>query len=74
MTYRTAQRNDTALDFVVADHGSIVLLRPYTPAAEAWARENLPGDTPMHGKAFAIERRYFRDIFEGIRQDGLVIA
>ena len=68
------QRNDTVLDFSVSDQGSIVLLRPCTPAAVAWAQEHLPEDSFKWGDAIAIERRYFRDIYEGIRQEGLVIA
>jgi hypothetical protein len=70
----TGQRDDTALDFSVADHGSIVLLRPCTPAAEAWVQENLPFDTMWFGASVAIERRCFEPIYHAIREDNLVIA
>jgi hypothetical protein len=74
MTQNALQRDDTALDFSVADHGSIVLLLPCTPAAEAWVEEHIPDDAMTFGKAYAVERRYFGDIYHAIKAEGLVIA
>ena len=67
-------KDDTALDFYVTDHGSIVLLKPCTPAAIEWVDENLPLDAPYHGKSIAVERRHFPAIYSGIIEGGLVIA
>jgi hypothetical protein len=67
-------RNDTALDFTVADHGSIVLLKACTPAAQAWLEENVEMDPPKWGERIAINRRCFYDIYTGIKAAGLVIA
>jgi hypothetical protein len=68
------QRNDTALDFIVGDHGTIVLLKPCTQAAREWVLDHLPDDAPRFGKSIAIDRRCFRDIYFGIKEAGLVIA
>jgi hypothetical protein len=69
------QRNDTALDFAVSDHGSIIVLSPCTSAAREWVKEHLPDDAPRIGKeAVAIERRCFPVIYYAILEEGLVIA
>lgn len=67
-------RDDTAIDFLVTDHGSIVLLKPCTPAAREWVTDNIPLDAPYFGKSIAVERRCFPAIYTGIKEDGLVIA
>lgn len=61
-------------DFVVADHGSIVLLYPATDAAREWVDQHIDQDAQHFGRSVVIEPRYFRDIFEGIRSDGLSIS
>ncbi len=65
---------NTPDDFDIADHGSIILLRPDTPEARDWIDEHLPADALWHGGAVAIERRYFEDIYDGIVTDGLTIS
>jgi hypothetical protein len=68
------QRNDTALDFTVSDHGTIVLLKPCTVAANDWVERHLPEEVQHWGAAIAVDRRCFPAIYHGIREDGLVIA
>ena len=59
------------MDFDVVDGGSVVLLIPNTPEAEAWVSENLPEDAPTLGKGFGVERRYIGAILNGLTEDGL---
>ena len=61
-------------DFRILDHGSVVTLRPQTPAAWEWVDENLPQDVLTVGGAVAIEPRFIDPIAEGIQADGLTIG
>jgi hypothetical protein len=61
-------------DFAVENHGSIILLRPITPAASAWISENIPEEAMEFGGATVVEPRYIADIVEGIQSDGLTVA
>ena len=61
-------------DFVLSDHGSIVILTPQTPEARGWVNEHLPDDAQCFGRGVVIERRYFEDIYDGITADGLTIS
>lgn len=58
-------------DFIVNDHGSIVLLRPVSAAAKDWVGEHFTDDAQWHGPAVAIEANYFLDIFEAIVAENL---
>jgi hypothetical protein len=58
-------------DFLIADHGSIYLLLPQTPAAVTWIQDNLPADRPQWAGATGIEHRYVADILTGIGESGL---
>ena len=60
-------------DFSYVDHGSIVVLDPRSEGARAWCRDHLPEDCPRMGYAYAIEKRYFGDILDGIDGDGFRI-
>ena len=61
-------------DFIVQDHGSIVILTPQTPEARGWVNEHLPDDAQWFGRGVVIERRYFEPIYDGITADGLTIS
>lgn len=61
-------------DFTFTNHGTIGLLDPLTPDAEAWCVEHLPDDCQMLGDAYAIEPRFASDIIEGIVNDGLALT
>lgn len=60
-------------DFTVENHGSIFLLRPWTPEADNWIVECLPPDVQFMGSAVAVEPRYVADIVKSIKNDGLTI-
>ncbi len=60
-------------DFFVENHGTVFLLRPLTPAAISWVKENLPEDHLTFGNAVVVEPRYIADIVRGAQADGLVI-
>lgn len=60
-----------AADATCANHGSIWIIDPVSPAAEAWMDEHIPeGATWLHG-ALAVEHRYGPDIIRAMRGDGL---
>ena len=60
-------------DILVANHGSIVLLRPSTPAGRAWLEANCDrsGYQPFGGGTLLCEPRYVADIVAGAREAGL---
>lgn len=68
------QLPDYISDFDVQDCGSIILLRAISAEANDWADAHLPEDASRFHDAFAIERRYFEDIYEGIVDAGLTIS
>jgi hypothetical protein len=62
-------------DVLVEAHGSLFLLRPLTPQAQAWvdAHVALEGWQWL-GRAFAVEGRYLSDLLTGMEGDGLTVA
>ena len=58
-------------DFTLVNHGSVVLLRPWSDEARAWVTDHLPADAPARGKSIAIEPRYVTPILDGIEADAL---
>jgi hypothetical protein len=61
-------------DLLVANHGSIFLLRPVTTAGHDWAGEHIPDGALWFGGAVAVENRFILDIVEGAICDGLVVS
>ena len=61
-------------DFFVENHGTVFLLRPLTPAANSWVKENLPEDHLTFAGAVVVEHRYIADIVAGAQADGLEVA
>ena len=61
-------------DFIVQDHGSLIILLPQTTPAKDWADEHFPDDAQNWCNGTVIERRYFEDIYDGITADGLTIS
>jgi len=62
-------------DFIVENHGSILLLKPLTPSAISWIEDHI-GQEDAYQPYFPIvvvEPRYIADIVEGIQNDGLVV-
>jgi len=62
------------IDFTVANHGSIFLLTPQSPAAAEWLEENLPEDRQTWGDAVVVEHRLIYDIVLGAVADGLWVG
>ena len=61
-------------DFFVENHGTIFLLRPLTPAANSWVKENLPENHLTFGNAVVVEHGYIADIVRGAQANGLEVA
>lgn len=68
-------RSKTESDFCLEDHGSILLLRPLSDAAEQWVNENIGESNGFqpYWPTVVIEPRYVADILEGVRLDGLEV-
>jgi len=64
----------TQPDFFVENHGTVFLLRPLTPAANSWVKENLPEDHLTFGNSTVVEHRYIYDIVRGAQADGLEVV
>jgi hypothetical protein len=61
-------------DFTLANHGSLLLLTPQTPAAKQWVAEHLAHpETQTWCGGTVIEPRYWPDIEGGIADDGLTV-
>jgi hypothetical protein len=63
----------SCIDILVQNHGSIVLLRPATPAGREWLAANCDrsGYQPFTRGTLLCEPRYVADIVAGARQAGL---
>lgn len=66
-----ARQRSHGQDFRVENHGSIVLLRPLTPAATAWVEEHLPAERRGWAGTVVVEHRFIEDIVSGFLADGL---
>ena len=60
-------------DFSLADHGSIVLLRPMTETACDWLLDNVVCDPPRIGEVLRIQPRYASAILHAILREGFVV-
>lgn len=62
-------------DMTFANHGSITIMTPLTPAAHDWVSEHIPEDAMTWGPSgIVIEHRYVLDIMQGVLSDGLDIG
>ncbi len=61
-------------DFTITDHGSIVILRPHSPAAHSWVEDHIPEDAQVWAGGIVVEPRYVLDIVDGIHADGLIFG
>jgi hypothetical protein len=59
--------------FELINHGSIALLLPLSPEAEAWVNEHIAKDAMHFNGAVVIEPRYVAAIVEGIREEGMEV-
>lgn len=60
-------------DVLVANHGSIALVRPVTDAAERWLDDHVDPDAPTFGRAIVVEPRYLPDLIAGMTAAGLAV-
>ncbi len=63
-------------DFVVENHGSILLLRPQNENAIAWVDDHIGSDNGYqpYYPTVVVEHRYIADIVAGIQNDGLAVS
>jgi hypothetical protein len=61
-------------DFLIAKHGSIILLTPISEDANTWCAENLPSDAMRHGASYVVESRYIDDIVAGTEAANLTVG
>lgn len=62
-------------DFLLVNHGSIVVLNALTDKAKTWIDEHIEDDAQTWGPhGTVIEPRYVEPIIEGIVQDNLRIV
>jgi hypothetical protein len=62
------------MDVEVENHGSLILVRPLTPAACDWCEEHIPEDAQWWARAVVVEPRYVADIVQGMQNDGLTVG
>jgi len=63
------------IDASVENHGSIVLVRPWSKTAKAWLAENVVNEETQHwAGAIVVEPRYVDDLVAGMRGDGLTVS
>jgi hypothetical protein len=61
-------------DFVLANHGTIMTLRPNTEAAQAWLDANVEAEAwQWLGPSLSIEPRCAPALVQGIMDDGLSV-
>ncbi len=62
-------------DFLIADHGSIISIRPISNAAMKWIDENVASEPwQWLGGALCVDHRYARDLTDEIAAAGFVVA
>lgn len=62
-------------DFVLENHGSILLLRPQNEQAIAWVDEHIGSENGFqpYWPTVVIEHRFVSNIVRGIQNDGLAV-
>lgn len=62
------------IDFEACAFGSIVTLKPLTPAARAWVEANRPPDALLWNHGLALDLSQAGPVVETILSDGLTIT
>jgi hypothetical protein len=67
--------HDNSPDFLLEDHGSLVLLRPLTACAREWVEKNIGRDNGFqpYWPTVTIEPRYVQPILDGILEAGMTV-
>lgn len=62
-------------DFIIADHGSILILNAISEEAKEWVANHIPDDAQTWGpNGTVVEPRYIGPIIDGIQSEGLSIV
>jgi hypothetical protein len=62
-------------DFQIADHGSIISIKPVSEAARTWIDENVVSEPwQWLGGALCVDIRCARDFIDGIAAEGFEIS
>lgn len=67
----TASVQNSEIDFVVRDEGSIWLFTPQTPASLQFLSEHIQEDAQYFGDSLVVEHRCVYDLLIGLRTHGL---
>lgn len=60
------------MDFIVSNHGSVIMVTPVTQDAKDWTTENVQLESwQWMGAAFAVDQHCIDNLIDGIRADGL---
>lgn len=60
-------------DFLIANHGTIILVTPVTLDATKWVNKHLAEDRLMYGAAIVVEPRYISNLVKGIQKSSLSV-
>jgi hypothetical protein len=63
-----------AVDLMVEDHGSIMLVRPISDDGRAWLNETAPEDAQFFGGAMVVEPRYIEGVIDAAQSAGMEVA
>jgi hypothetical protein len=62
-------------DFLIADHGSIITIRPVSEGARRWLDDNVAAEPwQWFGGALGVDPRCARDLIDGIAAAGFEIS
>lgn len=64
---------NSKVDFYFRNEISLIILIPESEKAKEWVTDNLPLENWQNENNIPIEPRYFPDIMEGIKADGLTV-
>jgi len=68
------ERVGGAIDVTVENHGTIVMVRPVSEAAQTWVKENVQlQGWQWLGGAFAVKPRRVEDLLDGMEAAGLEV-
>jgi hypothetical protein len=68
----SSPQSTPSVDLIFENHFSLFLIRPVSPAGQAWLDENVGDEnTQTFGGAVVCEPRYVESIYLGAQSDGL---
>jgi hypothetical protein len=71
MTIVGWERSRSQPDARIENHGSIFLIRPFSPDAKEWLHTFVDPESHYLGNALAVESRYIAEIVAGMHEAGL---